>query len=101
MNPCVSSWWERRLSIILSRILEKHERREIGLKSEREEGEGILGIGIMIAFFHWGGKKEVLRVLELITRISLVLYERKISFYVRDVCGPRRTQTSSSTSVRR
>jgi hypothetical protein len=48
--------------------LEKQESREIGLKSEREDGEGILGIGIMIAFFHCGGKKDVWRGLELMRR---------------------------------
>ena len=65
MKPCVSSWWERRLSVILSRILERQERREMGQKSEREEGERDLGKGTMIALFHWGGKKEQWRVLEL------------------------------------
>ena len=58
MKPWVSSWWERRLSVILSRILERQERREMGRKSEREEGDRDLGKGIMSAFFHWGGKKE-------------------------------------------
>ena len=71
MKPWDSSWCERRLSVILSRILERQDRREIGLKSEREEGEGDLGIGIMMALFHWGGKKEQWRELEQRRRMWL------------------------------
>ena len=51
MKPWDSSWCERRLSVILSRTLERQDRREIGLKSEREEGEGDLGMGKITAFF--------------------------------------------------
>ena len=64
MKPWVASWWERRISVILSRIFERQERREMGRKSEREEADGDLGKGIMTALFHWGGKKEQWRVLE-------------------------------------
>jgi hypothetical protein len=62
--PRVSRWCENRLSVIRSRIFERQDRSEIGLKSESEEGEGIFGIGTMIARFHCGGKKELFRVLE-------------------------------------
>ena len=43
-----------RLSVIHSRILGKQDRREIGLKSEREEGEGDLGMGMMDRFLRQG-----------------------------------------------
>jgi hypothetical protein len=53
--------------------LERQERREMGRKSEREEADGDLGMGIMTALFHWGGKKEQWRELELRRRMRLRL----------------------------
>ena len=71
-------FWSQ-LKRCLSRILLVTGRREIGLKSEAEEGEDFLGMSTMLEVFHSSGKVPVvIEELKIIVRGSDI--ERAVFF---------------------